>query len=757
MEREEQFLHSVTYSDVARAISRNFSRIFCVNTETDAYVEFIPHENDKRLDIRAAGKNFKEIVLSFEALTCVPDQDTFRTAVTKQNVLNVLQTDDSFTLDFRMMIDGKPTYMRLKATRLSKEDPSHILFALSNTDAHMQRLSIYDRAMSNNLTFAAISEALTADYACIFYVNTQTNEYIEYSSSELYKQLRFDTDGEDFFKLCSEDLSRIVYEEDRALFLRAFQKENLMQALSVDHVFFLTFRIILEKDPIYVRVKVSQMNHIDDHHIVLGLSNIDANMQRVQEYEKIRAIANYDSLTGVKSKHAFKEYEEHTDREISEGAAVPFALVVCDVNGLKKINDTLGHKAGDDYLRRSCKMICTIFSHSPVYRVGGDEFVAVLMGQDFENRSRLMRELHSLSALHIGTEEGVVSGGLAEYAPGQDHCISEIFERADAKMYEEKMLLKSLGAAVRENEAEPSAPDTEDIPIINVRKHILIADDQQANRELLGSFLEKDYDILYASGGVETLEMLRKHKDETALLLLDLYMPDMSGREVLRDMQVDEDLMSIPVIMLTVDHDAELDSLKRGAMDFISKPYPDIEIVKARIAKCIELSENRDLIKSTQRDKLTGLLHYDYFIKYVERFEQQHKENDFDALACDISRFRSINEQYGRQFGDLVLRSIGNKFRKLARKTGGIGCRQGADTFYLYCPHRSDYEQLILNFKTNLFVYKDTEDKINLRFGIFEHAQEEPDIEKIFAKAKAAADLAANDPELICGYYDSAL
>ncbi len=738
---------------MTRAISRNFSRIFCVNTDTDVFVEFIPHEKDETLDIKAVGNDFKEIVHSFESLTYITDQDTFRTAVKKQNILNVLKTDDSFTLDFRMMNDGKPEYVRLKATRLNKEDPVYVLFALSNTDAHMQRLAIYDRVMSSQLTFAAVSEALTADYDCILYVNTRTNEYIEYSSSDFYNSLHFATEGRDFFEMCRRDLSRIIYEEDREIFLRAFDKENLMQALSVDRVFFLTFRIIMDKDPIYFRVKVSQMNHIDDHHIVIGLSNIDANMQRVQEYEKIRAVANRDSLTGVKSKHAFREYEEHADREIRESAAVPFALVVCDVNGLKKINDTLGHKAGDDYLRRSCKMICNIFSHSPVYRVGGDEFVAVLIGQDYENRSRLMRELHSLSAVHIGTDEGVVSGGLAEYDPDQDHCIGDIFERADARMYEEKMLLKSLGAAVRENEAEETEQSTEDIPILNVRKHILIADDQQTNRELLGSYLEKDYDILYASNGVEAIEMLRRHKDETALLLLDLYMPDMSGREVLRDIQVDEDLMSIPVIMLTVDRDAELDSLRRGACDFISKPYPDIEIVKARIAKCIELSENRDLIKFTQRDKLTGLFHYDYFIKYVERFENQHKASAFDSFVCDINNFRSINEQYGRQFGDLVLRSIGNNFRKLARKTGGIGCRQGADTFLLYCPHRDDYDQLIMNFKTGLFIYKDTEDKIKLRFGVYENAEQEPDIEKRFSCAKVAADFAANDPELVFGFY----
>ncbi len=407
---------------------------------------------------------------------------------------------------------------------------------------------------------------------------------------------------------------------------------------------------------------------------------------------QVHGQANTDELTGVKSKHAYFKRENELDEKLKTGALSDFAIVVCDVNGLKKINDTQGHKAGDEYIRRACKMICDVFSHSPVYRVGGDEFVALLTGRDYENRSILMRELHQLSSAHITTDEAIVSAGLAEYDPDRDHSVREIFERADATMYQDKTLLKSLGAVIRDDESNHENDDGE---AIKMRKHILIADDIETNREMLGDLLADDYDIFYASDGVETLEMLRKHKDETALLILDLYMPNMTGREVMREMQVDEELMLIPIIVLTVDQDAELDSLKIGAMDFISKPYPDIDIVKACIAKCIELSENRDLIRRTERDKLTGLYNVDYFIRYVNLLDQQSKGAAFDAFACDVNRFHEINEQYGRQFGDLVLRSIGIGIRKLARKTGGIGCRKGGDTFLLYCPHREDYEQLI--------------------------------------------------------------
>ncbi len=123
-----------------------------------------------------------------------------------------------------------------------------------------------------------------------------------------------------------------------------------------------------------------------------------------------------------------------------------------------------------------------------------------------------------------------------------------------------------------------------------VKKHILIADDVEDIREMLGDLLQDDYEIYYASDGLETMETLRTHKDEIALVILDLYMPKMTGWDVMGLMQEDDELKDIPVIVLTVDLEAEVDCLKMGAMDFIPKPFPRIEVVKARIARCIKMA-----------------------------------------------------------------------------------------------------------------------------------------------------------------------
>ena len=163
----------------------------------------------------------------------------------------------------------------------------------------------------------------------------------------------------------------------------------------------------------------------------------------------VREIASRDALTGVKSRHAYQEKERELDEQIAGHTAGDFGIVVCDLNGLKLINDEFGHKAGDERIRQASRVICELFSHSPVYRNGGDEFVVYLAGRDYEERAQLMQALHDRSVANIATGDVVVSGGLAVFDRNADARLRPVFDRADAAMYKEKQLLKSMGAKTR--------------------------------------------------------------------------------------------------------------------------------------------------------------------------------------------------------------------------------------------------------------------------------------------------------------------
>ena len=120
-----------------------------------------------------------------------------------------------------------------------------------------------------------------------------------------------------------------------------------------------------------------------------------------------------------------------------------FAIAVCDLNNLKITNDTLGHSTGDDLIRAACKLICETFKHSPVFRIGGDEFAIIMSGQDYENREALMRTIRETSLAHKKEKAGViVASGIALYDPREDHTVADVFKKADQNMYVNKKELK---------------------------------------------------------------------------------------------------------------------------------------------------------------------------------------------------------------------------------------------------------------------------------------------------------------------------
>ena len=164
------------------------------------------------------------------------------------------------------------------------------------------------------------------------------------------------------------------------------------------------------------------------------------------ELNETKIIAYSDPLTGVKNKHAYGEKEEEIDKLIAQNQMDDFAVAVFDLNGLKYINDTKGHEAGDLYIIEACHTIEKYFGKDNLYRFGGDEFVVLLFNEAYENRNKNLVEFERYIDDSIGTERPIISSGISKFRPGLDNTYHAVFKRADKIMYSRKDVLKEHGS-----------------------------------------------------------------------------------------------------------------------------------------------------------------------------------------------------------------------------------------------------------------------------------------------------------------------
>ena len=292
----------------------------------------------------------------------------------------------------------------------------------------------------------------------------------------------------------------------------------------------------------------------------------------------------------------------------------------------------------------------------------------------------------------------------------------------------------------------------------NKKLMVLVVDDELINREILGQILSEEYHVIFAEDGKKGLAAIRDHRNDLALILLDLVMPGIHGLDLLKLIKSNKEMKHIPVIVLTSDHKSEVPSLQLGASDFIPKPYPLPEIIMARVKRTIELEEDRKLIQSTEKDSLTGLYNREYFFRYAEQFDLRNKEIPMDAILVNINHFHNINERYGKEYGNTVLRHLADLIRVLLRKSGGFACRLEADTFLIYCRHGEHYkemmEQAASDFDDNA---AESGNRFHLRMGVYPDVDKSIDIERRFDRAKMAADTGRNKYGQTISYYDNKL
>lgn len=434
-----------TYTYLTQALSQDYIFLYYVNLETGHYTEYSADQAHEELDIDGEGVDFFYACRENAKEAIYPeDQVMFLESFTRESILDSINRTGVFKLTYRLMMERKPVYVGLKATK-AKNDENHLIIGVTNVDAQIQLREAQQRVAQEQATTTRIA-ALFGDLICIDVVDLENDHFQEYSTDIKHAGMGLAHEGDDFFVTVMKKMHELVHPDDIPVVEASFSKEQMLNGIRRYGIFEMQYRLVLESEHVHTHLKAVIIEENGKEFLLIGLTNINSVIKRENEYamslSEARNQANKDALTGVKNRNAYLSDVEELNERIANGTPVQFAIAVCDVNNLKQVNDVYGHQAGDAYIKKACYIVCDIFDHSPVYRVGGDEFAAIVQGRDYSSLEKLIRQFEEINQGHKASGDVVVSCGVAYYAPGKK--VEDVFEEADQKMYEEKKRLKDI-------------------------------------------------------------------------------------------------------------------------------------------------------------------------------------------------------------------------------------------------------------------------------------------------------------------------
>ncbi len=434
----------VIFTYIAQALANGYLELYYIDVNTEEFIEYRTNPEDGSLAEKRRGWHFFEECLDMAEQYVVPeDLDEVRRAVDRKTLVATLDQERIFTMTFRVNLGQETRYVSMKVNRM-QEDERYLILGITDVDEQVKHRQAAQRMLEEQTAYDRVS-ALAGEFLCIYVAVPETGLYREYSSSAGFDAFSMPKEGQNFFSAFRESIIKVVYPEDQNRVFTALTMENALVEIDNNGIFTLTFRLMKEDEPCYVQLKAALVEEQDGRRMVVGVNDIDAQVRQEEEYGRrlaqARIEANIDALTGVKNRNAYRVYEERLNAQIEMDRAPEFAIVLLDVNDLKKVNDNEGHKAGDQYLRDACRIICTTFKRSPVFRVGGDEFVALAQGDDFARLDSLVQQMNEHNDDAVENGGIVIAIGMSRF--DHDEKVAQVYERADHLMYENKSNLKA--------------------------------------------------------------------------------------------------------------------------------------------------------------------------------------------------------------------------------------------------------------------------------------------------------------------------
>ena len=659
IERQKEIFDQITAS-----LAAQYDTLYYIDIATSTYVEISSTNDYKKLNVPATGNDFfAESRRSIRKYVHPEDQEKAMRLHYKDVMLDNLKDRNSFSMSWRLVVNGRVRHIR--HTEIMAYDKKHIIVCIENIDAEVEAQRALKESQKQSVTYTQIAERLASHYDFIYYIDCESSHYAELSTKKKSGELQIQEEGDDFFAAAVRNADRLVYSEDRERIRLFLDRDRLISQLESSRQLTEDYRVIVGgRKTQFTRMSVTYSS--DHSHFIICVENREKDVRR--EREQLAAItmanemARRDSLTGTRNKTAYHEMEKELQKLAEEGSE-PFGIVVCDINGLKVINDTEGHRAGDDYIKACCKLICRNYHHSPVFRIGGDEFVVVLRGQDFANRENLISALRRQVEENMRFGEGpVIASGQAVFQPHEDHSAEEVFNRADNRMYEDKARLKKLKLLQESH----TLRDRAEIRIISDERRIML------------DALYKAFEVVSEGTYIYLCDMKYDFSrwSKPAVDAFGLPSEYMYGAGDIWENQI---------------HPEDRDAYHKGIDEIFSgnaaghdmqyrarRVTGEYDVCTCRGVVIRDYAGEPDYFAGTIRDHgvqghvdtLTGLRNQYGFFEDLDSCIKRNTE--CSVILFGISRFAELNEMYGYHFGNRVLQLYARKVYETVGDAGHV-------------------------------------------------------------------------------------
>ena len=740
-------MERMTYMHIAGALASRYEAIYYINIDNNAFTQYSSSDIYAKLGTTRRGPDFfAEAAADAKKYIHPEDAPRVLEEMEKDRLLRHLEESGSLTLTYRQLLGERSQYVSMFVVR-PKNDPNHIVVGVLNVDAQIRR---EQSMMAESKIFSDMALSMAVRYEVIYHVNLLTNEYFEYSASEKYARLEVGAKGADFFADTQSNMKKDIYPEDLPMMAHLMEKENLLNSLADTGKIVVSYRLILDGRPQFVTLFAVRPKE-DSDHVIVGVENVDEAKRKEMEFEQAIGsamdMANKDSLTGIKNKHAYANVEMQLDDEIEKNLEGQFAIAVCDVNGLKQVNDRQGHSAGDEFIRSACAIICNTFKHSPVFRVGGDEFVVLLRGQDYENRGELFEEFGKIQTEN--REKGLVTiaFGYSDYRQGTDLRVQDVFERADNRMYEYKKRFKGE-LPDNDKNLEKNADDFSRFYVLYEQLVSTMTDVEKVDVARIEQLLIDISLMFRLSKGVTRVYRNPQEEHNGEGETLCCFDTGIEGKEIISLRVVTKVMSSATMTVYMSPDEKPLTEEERWK----------VELVMRTTLSFISRNRLKDMVEELAYHDEQNFPNFRRLNTYVLQMAGTPKLQGKTAFHYNLRHFSLINQEFGRQIGDQVLRK---HFETLSQMVGEVGCliRLGGDNFVGICDEDriDDVKEFLMGAPIDI----DEERKVTIstRVGMycFKHGEIVHSPNDFMGKIMTAAQAAQRGGKEFLVYFDESL